>query len=92
MIFKMTLVSLQKFHQTEVSKVVVYTTTNGIVRETFQKSLKVKTILSTLLVQFEERDIFKSRAYQRELAERLTTSEISVPQVFLEGYLLGVSK
>lgn len=83
----------KNFNQLEAGKVVVYTTSAGIVRATFQHCLRVKTILSTLLVGFDEKDIFKCRAYQWELAERLRDDDghdnVRIPQVFIEGYHLG---
>lgn len=64
----------------------------GIVRETYQKCLKVKQILKTLLVKFEERDVFMSTEAQDEIRERMKCDAILVPQVFVEGQHIGVSK
>lgn len=70
---------------------VVYTTTMGIVRETYHRCLKVRQILRTHLVKFEEKDVFMSREVQKEMRERMNADEIAVPQVFVEGIHIGVS-
>lgn len=70
---------------------VVYTTTMGIVRETYHSCMKVKQILRTLLVKFEERDVFMSGEYQAEIRERMRSDHILVPQVFVDGQHVGVS-
>lgn len=69
----------------------VYTTTMGIVRETYHKCLKVKQILRTLMVKFEERDVFMSSEAQEEIRDRMKCNFILVPQVFVEGQHIGVS-
>ncbi|KAK6637195.1 hypothetical protein RUM44_007609 [Polyplax serrata] len=74
----------------DAGKVVVYTTTMGIVRETYHKCLKVKQILRTLMVKFEERDVFMSSEAQADIRERMKCSVILVPQVFVEGQHIGV--
>ena len=81
----------QGFKERERGRLVLYTTTMGIVRGTYQKCLHVRQILRTLMVQFEERDLFLSTANQQELRERLDTDQLQLPQLFLEGQLLGVS-
>lgn len=63
----------------------------GIVRETYHKCLKVKQILKTLMVKFEERDVFMSTDAQDEIRERMKCDAILVPQVFVEGQHIGVS-
>lgn len=70
---------------------IVYTTSMGIVRKTFTDCANVKQILETLLVKYEERDIFMSGYYQSELRDRLQCNEIKVPQVFVDGQCIGVS-
>ncbi len=64
-----------------------------IIRDTHEKCLRVKNVLQTHMVRYEERDIFMSRETQRELAERLGTKgdTLEVPQVFVDGQILGVS-
>lgn len=70
---------------------IVYTTSMGIVRKTFTDCANVKQILKTLLVKYEERDIFMSAAYQQEIRDRLQCDEIKVPQLFVDGQHIGVS-
>lgn len=70
----------------------MYTTTMGIVRGTYQRCLQVRQILRTHLVKFEEKDVFMSRETQAEIKDRMSTTEILVPQVFIEGQYIGVSK
>lgn len=62
-----------------------------IVRSTYEKCIRVRKILQTHMVQFEERDIFMSQENQRDLRERLEQVELEVPQVFADGQRLGVS-
>lgn len=73
----------------EAGKVVVFTTTMGVVRGTYQRCVRVKQILRTLLVRFDEKDVFMSREVQGELMERMRLDSIQVPQVFVEGQHVG---
>ena len=84
-------VLLQSYAEREHGKVVVYTTSMGVVRETFQRCLQVQRILGTLLIAYEERDVSMNRQVQQELKERVQRDAVLVPQVFVEGQLLGVS-
>ncbi|XP_025422029.1 uncharacterized protein LOC112691834 [Sipha flava] len=78
------------WQEKEAGKVVLYTTTMGIVRDTYQRCLLVRQILRTHLVKFVERDVFMSREVQKEIRERLGgVDTISVPQLFVEGNLIG---
>uniref|UniRef100_A0A182KH66 Glutaredoxin domain-containing protein n=2 Tax=Cellia TaxID=44534 RepID=A0A182KH66_9DIPT len=61
----------------------------GIVRETYTKCMNVKQILRTLLVKFEEKDIFMSNEYQQEIKERMQADTINIPQVFVDGQHIG---
>lgn len=63
----------------------------GILRDTYQACMKVKQILRTLLVKFEERDVFMSSEYQTEIQERMRCDQVLVPQVFVDGQHIGVS-
>lgn len=77
------------FMERERGKVVVYLTTLGIVRDTYERCLRIRKILWTLLVRFEERDVFMARDTQLQLLDRLHSAHVSVPHVFLEGQYLG---
>ena len=49
----------------------VYVTSMGVVRDTYQRCHKVKQILRTLLVKFDERDCYMNREVQDEIRDRL---------------------
>ncbi|XP_041764362.1 uncharacterized protein LOC121589481 [Anopheles merus] len=80
---------MKNYKDKEAGKVVVYSTSMGIVRETYTKCANVKQILRTLLVKFEERDIFMSSEYQQEIRERMQSDTINIPQVFVDGQHIG---
>jgi glutaredoxin domain-containing cysteine-rich protein 1 len=88
---KIKILILQNYKKDEAGKVVVYTTTMGVVRQPYQDCVLVKKILRNLLVKYEERDVFMSRETQAEIRERLGTDVIIVPQLFVEGQHIGVS-
>ena len=69
----------------------VYVTTLGIVRTTYERCLRIRKILWTQLASFEERDLFLSRDTQIELMDRLRAPTVTLPHIFLEGQYLGVS-
>ena len=69
----------------------MYTTTVQVVRETQDACKRVRHILDTHMVEYEQRDIFMSRDNQRELQQRLG-SNAEVPQLFVDGLHLGVSR
>ncbi|XP_046624706.1 soluble guanylate cyclase gcy-33-like [Neodiprion virginianus] len=73
----------------DAGKVVVYTTTMGIVRETYYACTKVKQILRTHMVKYEDRDMFMSTEYQKELRDRIQSTTIQVPQLFIDGQYIG---
>ncbi|XP_065574562.1 glutaredoxin domain-containing cysteine-rich protein CG31559-like [Artemia franciscana] len=73
----------------ENGRLVLYITSMGIIRETFTQCLKVRRILKTLLVKFEERDVYLSIEHQEEVKRRLGGDKVAVPQLFLDGRHLG---
>ncbi|GJQ77335.1 hypothetical protein Trydic_g20750 [Trypoxylus dichotomus] len=79
----------KNYKEKDAGKVVVYTTTMGIVRETYNTCMKVKQILRTLLIKYEERDVFMSSEYQTEIRDRMRCDHILVPQVFVDGQHIG---
>ncbi|KAF5285323.1 hypothetical protein FQA39_LY04422 [Lamprigera yunnana] len=81
--------SAKSYKEKDAGKLVVYTTTMGIVRETYNNCMKVKQILRTLLVKFEERDVFMSTEFQAEIRDRMRCEHILVPQVFVDGQHIG---
>lgn len=70
---------------------VLYTTSMGIVRQTYAKCANVKQILRTLLVKFEERDVFMSIDYQQEVRDRMQSEDMLIPQLYVDGHHVGVS-
>ncbi|KAG8202016.1 hypothetical protein JTE90_010387 [Oedothorax gibbosus] len=79
----------RNYDQEESGRIVFYTTSMGIVRTTFERCRKVRKILETLMVKFEERDVFMNRGFQQEVRERLAIGRVLLPQVFVEGRHLG---
>ncbi|CAG9823033.1 unnamed protein product [Phaedon cochleariae] len=70
----------RNYKEKDAGKVVVYTTTMGVLRTTYQACMRVKQILRLLMVKFEERDVFMSSEYQGEIQERMRTEHVLVPQ------------
>ncbi|XP_003703313.1 uncharacterized protein LOC100883439 [Megachile rotundata] len=81
--------SSQAYIKKELGKVVVYTTTSGIVRKTFYNCKKVKQILRTHMVKYDELDLFGDAELQTELRERLGSDVIQLPQLFIDGQHIG---
>lgn len=81
----------QNYKEKDAGKVVLYSTSMGIVRETYAKCANVKQILRTLLIKFDERDIFMSKEYQQDIKDRMQSQEVQVPQLFVDGQYIGVS-
>ncbi|XP_016954388.1 glutaredoxin domain-containing cysteine-rich protein CG31559 [Drosophila biarmipes] len=79
----------KNFKEKDHGKVVLYTTSMGIIRETYTKCANVKQILRTLLVKFEERDVFMSVEYQAEMRQRMRSGQVRVPQLYVEGQHIG---
>lgn len=69
----------------------IYTTSTTIVRVTYERCKLVKKILQNHMIRYEEKDLFMNKDNQRELAERLGSYVVSIPQVFADGSQLGVS-
>ncbi|XP_017300770.1 glutaredoxin domain-containing cysteine-rich protein CG31559-like, partial [Diaphorina citri] len=85
----LTMPTTKTWQEKEAGKIVMYSTTMGIVRDTYHRCLKVKQILRTHLVKFDDKDVFMSRETQQEFKERLGTDVINVPQIFVEGVHIG---
>ncbi|XP_064074546.1 glutaredoxin domain-containing cysteine-rich protein CG31559-like [Vanessa tameamea] len=79
----------KSYREKDAGKVVLYATTMGIVRSTYQRCLLVKKILRNLLVKYEERDVFMSMEYQDEIRDRMKSDQILVPQLFIDGQHVG---
>ncbi len=74
----------------EYQKIVIYTTTLQIVRLSYDKCKKVKKILQNYCVRYEEKDLYKHRAYQKELMYRLNLEKVDVPHIFFNGRHIAV--
>jgi len=78
---------------TEGGLCVVFVTSLGVVRETRTRCSSVRKILRNLCVRVSERDVLMSREHYLDLRDRLGISDLStqidLPQVFLNGQLLG---
>ena len=81
--------SSQAYIKKELGKVVVYTTTSGIVRKTFYNCKKVKQILRTHMVKYDELDLFGDAELQAEVRDRLGSTVIQLPQLFIDGQHIG---
>lgn len=79
----------RNYAQLEKGKIVIYTSSMAIVRETYERCVLAKKILQTHMVRYEERDLFMSIENQRELRERLGVDQVLLPQVFADGVALG---
>jgi len=73
----------------EYGQCVMYVTSLGIVRSTKARCSTVRKILRNLSVRVFERDVFMCNNHCMDLKERLGQTEISLPQVFIHGHLLG---
>ena len=95
LIHQSSLSSSQKYlpvnNQDEVGKIIIYTTSMRVVRETFDDCQFVRKLFHNHRVRFEERDLFMNIEFQRELQERLGDDQpITLPIVFIDGELIGV--
>ncbi|CAD5119762.1 DgyrCDS8357 [Dimorphilus gyrociliatus] len=75
----------------EKGRIVMFTTSVTIVRRTHEKCKKARMILQNHMVEFEEKDLFMSKEYQKELLERLGTDQVVLPQIYADGQHLGSS-
>ncbi|XP_064636900.1 glutaredoxin domain-containing cysteine-rich protein CG31559-like [Lineus longissimus] len=78
-----------KYLTEEKGKIIFYSTRIQIIRETSEKCKTVRNILQTHMVRYEEKDLCLNREIQKELKERLGMEEIELPQIFVDGKLLG---
>lgn len=82
-------INTKSYKDKDAGKVVLYTTSMGIIRDTYAKCANMKQILRTLLVKFEERDVFMSNELQQEIKDRMQSEYINVPQLFVDGHHIG---
>ena len=84
------LFKFQHLIERESGKVILYLTTLGVIRETFNRCVKVRQILRTMLIKVEERDVFMSKDNQQDLSQRMGNKGPALPQIFVDGQYLGV--
>ena len=51
----------------------------------------VKRVFHNLMVKLDERDLFVHPHFKKELQKRLGTEMFTLPQIFIDGKLIGVS-
>lgn len=90
--FFLFLTFFQSYRDRDAGKIVLYTTSMGVVRSTYAKCQTVKKILKTLMLKFEERDVFMSQVNQLDIRERMASDTVEVPQLFVDGQYIGVSR
>ncbi|XP_011694073.1 PREDICTED: glutaredoxin domain-containing cysteine-rich protein CG31559-like [Wasmannia auropunctata] len=73
----------------EKGRVVLYTTSLGIVRETFTNCMKMKQMLWTNMVKYDEADLFRDTELQTELKDRTDSEIVTLPQLFVDGQYIG---
>ncbi|XP_064609007.1 glutaredoxin domain-containing cysteine-rich protein CG31559-like [Liolophura sinensis] len=81
--------SNKNYRVLEKGKIVLYSTSVTVVRDTYDRCKVVKNILQNHMVRYEERDLCMSKENQRELMIRMRTTNIVLPQVFADGRYLG---
>ncbi|KAI4326805.1 hypothetical protein L6164_019336 [Bauhinia variegata] len=69
--------------------VVIYTTSLGGVRRTFDDCNRARDILQGLQVVFDERDVSLHAQFLNELKELLGQEEVALPAVFIKGRHIG---
>ncbi|NXG45330.1 GRCR1 protein, partial [Psilopogon haemacephalus] len=76
----------------EFGRIVIYTTSLRVVRNTFERCELVRKIFQNHRVKFEEKNIALNSDYGKELDERCRrVCEVpSLPVVFIDGHYLGV--
>ncbi|XP_003390163.1 PREDICTED: glutaredoxin domain-containing cysteine-rich protein CG31559-like [Amphimedon queenslandica] len=75
--------------QMEESKIIVYTTSFSGVRRAHEDCKYILGIFHNHRVKVEERDVYASESYHRELEERLKGADFTLPQVFINGQHIG---
>lgn len=87
------------FRKEERHKCVLYLTSLGIIRKTFDESKQIKAILKNNFIDFDERDVYINEEFKKELRQRMNrlsmknsetyVIEFKVPVFFVNGHLLG---
>ncbi|KAK4262920.1 hypothetical protein QN277_028411 [Acacia crassicarpa] len=72
--------------------VVIYTTSLGGVRKTFEECNKVREILESHRVVYDERDVSLHGEFLKEMKEMVAEEGVTVPRVFVKGRYVGGAK
>ena len=67
-------------------------TSLGLIRSTQDDCRYVRRIFHNLMVKFEEKDLFVQPYFKEELQRRLDGEELTLPKVFVNGTIIGVSE
>ncbi|KAL6493837.1 hypothetical protein OROGR_031746 [Orobanche gracilis] len=70
-------------------RVVIYFTSFGGIRKTFQDCHSTRMIFRGFRVNMDERDISMDVAYRKELQSVLGENNVSLPRVFIKGKYIG---
>lgn len=95
----------RNFHREDYKRVVLFTTSLGCIRKSFDDSKALKAILDNQFIVYEERDLYLSEDYRLELKERFQliqskcwagrisnvtkNDQFRIPALFVSGFLLG---
>lgn len=92
MILKLNFCSyFQANDDSESGTIIIYSTSMGGIRSTIGDCRNVRKIFQNLRLKVDERDIFMHKEYQTELDNRVGMEGTAVPQIFVNGFWLGVS-
>lgn len=80
---------LKRLFEDEQDHCVAYTTTLGVIRNTFEASKLMRSILDLNLIRYEERDIYLNQEFKLQL--KMRCKSIKVPALFVDGQHFGVS-
>jgi glutaredoxin len=75
----------------ERGKIVCYTTSMQVVRNSYEKSKRLKKMMLNYGVRYEEKDLYKHKHFQKELKYRMNQTDVNVPHVFFDGKYIGVT-
>ncbi|XP_058079267.1 uncharacterized protein At5g39865-like [Magnolia sinica] len=71
------------------NKILLYFTSIGGIRRTYEDCCAVRTILGGFRVPVDERDVSMDSAYRHELQSMLAKEMVALPQVFIRGKHIG---
>ncbi|XP_010512931.1 PREDICTED: uncharacterized protein At5g39865-like [Camelina sativa] len=72
--------------------VVIYYTSLGIIRKTFDECRYVRSILHAFRINIDERDLLMDSTFHDELQTMFGTKKVTLPKVFIGGRYIGGSE